>query len=450
MDCRLKAILPLCLAQMFKFFSHYGVRAIFVLYLVQKLRFSDSNAFGLNAVFIGLVELGGIFGGMLADRYLGLRRATFIGACLLVAGYFVFVFEAALFLAMGLVIAGGSLFSSNITALVGAIYEEGDPQRERGFTIFYMVQNLGALVSMFLCSIVAGALGFRAGFVCASTGMVLALVILCFYHAQIRQLGAQASQQKGILTPLLGIFMLLGIGTLCLYFYEGVLQILPGLTVGVFGLFALFLLQDPCMEKRNVCLLLVYLGALVLFFAIQDQICSSLILFSERVTGRFFFGWKIPSTLITCINPIVIIALGTVFVGSRVKLWVPFLITSSMFVLLGVGCLLNIDVTIFGVMMVVVAISAAELMLGPMVTSFASEVAAAGRPGMVMGIVPIAYSLAFQLSALVGQLVAVEDQTSSVNIYGTGFLIVALILFGGGLLFQLLLKRFSDEKYCLS
>jgi len=441
MDNRVNALIPLFLAQMFKFFSHYGVRAIFVLYLVQELGFTDANAFALNAVFIGLVELGGIFGGVLADRYLGLRQATFLGAVLLGAGYFALIFEGALFIAMGFVIAGGSLFSSNITALVGQIYAGGDPGRERGFTIFYMVQNLGALVSIFLCSVVAQTFGFQAGFACAATGMAPALFVLLLYRTSMPSFESEALKKNGAAASIFGVAGLIGIGTLCLYGYSMVFQILPLLTGALFALFAVLLLRDSRIGSRRVFALFVYLGALVVFFAIQDQICSSLVLFSERATMRVFLGWEIPSALISCVNPVVIILVGTSLVGSKENLWAPFLISAAMFCLLAFSCLLRIDVTIFGVMAVVAAVSVAELMLGPMVMSFASEVAALGRPGMVMGIVPIAYSLAFQMSAAVGLIVAMDDQSSALDIYGTGFLIIAGLLCGGGLLFQLLGKR---------
>lgn len=149
-----KILTLLSLVQMWKFFSHFGVRILLVLYMVNHLHYSDTRAFGMNAVFCGLVELGGIFGGIIADRYLGLKKSILIGGWLLVAGYFALFFELSLFWAMGLIIAGSSLFSSNITALFGLAYAEEDPKRKKGFTIFYMMQNLGALTSTIICGFI--------------------------------------------------------------------------------------------------------------------------------------------------------------------------------------------------------------------------------------------------------------------------------------------------------
>ncbi|NGX57265.1 MAG: Dipeptide permease D [Chlamydiae bacterium] len=450
MDRRLVILTSLSLVQMWKFFSQYGVRVLLVLYLVQELHYSDARAIGMNAVFIGLVELGGIFGGLIADRFLGLRRSTIFGAWLLATGYFSLLSESSLFLAMGLIVAGSSLFSSNIMALLGSVYEENSSEREKGFTIFYIIQNLGALVSTILCGIVANQYGFRYGFALAASGMVFGNIVLFFLRKPLRELDQSPPKRGGIVLSILGVIALLAVGTLGVYAEEIVFQFLPLLTMGLFGGFAFFLVKDAMIPKKQIYQLLVYLGALILFFAIEDQIFSSLILFTERVTDRTLFGWEISSSLITSINPIVIILLGTAVVSLKSKLVTPFIITGGAFAILAAFCFFNFSISILGVMGVVGAISIAELMIGPLVMSFTSEVAAKGRPGMVMGLVPIAFSLAVQMSGGVGQLMAVENKEQSLEIYGTGFGIVALLMVGGGFILHILMRRFSYEKYCVS
>lgn len=173
-----KAFYLLTCIQMWKFFSNFGMRALLVLYMVDALRLSDSRTFGMNAVFLGVMELSGIFGGIVADRILGLRRATGLGALLITLGYGGFIFENGIYVALPLVVLGASLFSGNITALLGAAYAENDPRRERGFTFFYMMQNLGALVSTFICGVVAEHYGYRAGFALAASGMVIGSITL--------------------------------------------------------------------------------------------------------------------------------------------------------------------------------------------------------------------------------------------------------------------------------
>ena len=117
-----KAFFLLASVQMWKFFSQYGMRALLILYMVDALRISDSRSFGINAVFLGVFELSGIFGGIVADRVLGLRRAMGLGALFLMLGYWGFVFAHGLYLALSMVVLGSSLFAGNITALLGEVY----------------------------------------------------------------------------------------------------------------------------------------------------------------------------------------------------------------------------------------------------------------------------------------------------------------------------------------
>lgn len=441
-----KILTLLSLAQMWKFFSHFGVRALLVLYMVKYLHYSDTHAFGVNAVFCGLVELGGIFGGIIADRYLGLKKATLIGGWLLAAGYAVLLLEQGLFWGLGLIIAGGSLFSSNIMALLGLAYTENDPQRKKGFTIFYMMQNLGALISTIICGFIAIHYGFRLSFAIAASGMVIGNLILFFNQGVLQHLGQapKKGHRMGLATIL--CTLLFAIGALCVWSEKIVFLFLPWATGGVLLYFAIQLVKNTRWPKEEVYKLFVYLGALILFFAVEDQICSSLVLFAERQTERSLFGWTIPSSFITSVNPIVILLLGSVIAKRHVQMMTPFALTAGAFGILSIFCLMALPFSIFGVMGVVTVISIAELMIGPLVTSYTSELAAKDNPGMVMGMVPIAFSLAFSLSGGVGKMVAIEKHQFSLPIYGTGFGVVALLVLGGGFILQLLMKRFSSEK----
>lgn len=60
---------------------------------------------------------------------------------------YILIFNNIFFLSLGFIIAGSSLFSGNITALLGLNYSKNDPYRKKGFSIFYIMQNLGALLS---------------------------------------------------------------------------------------------------------------------------------------------------------------------------------------------------------------------------------------------------------------------------------------------------------------
>ena len=83
----------LFLTEMWERFSYYGMRGLLIIYLTQHFLFSDERAPLIYGAYIALVYVMAIFGGSLADRYLGQRKAVTFGAILLVMGHFGMAFE---------------------------------------------------------------------------------------------------------------------------------------------------------------------------------------------------------------------------------------------------------------------------------------------------------------------------------------------------------------------
>lgn len=73
--------------EMWERFGYYGMRALLVLFLTDHFLFSDKVAGGLYGSFTSLVYLTPLFGGLLADRYLGSKRSVKLGALLMSLGY---------------------------------------------------------------------------------------------------------------------------------------------------------------------------------------------------------------------------------------------------------------------------------------------------------------------------------------------------------------------------
>jgi POT family proton-dependent oligopeptide transporter len=69
------------------------MRALLIFYLTQHFLFGPAEAQGIYAAYAALVYLMPVIGGLIADKYLGSRRAVIIGAALLVAGHFTMAFE---------------------------------------------------------------------------------------------------------------------------------------------------------------------------------------------------------------------------------------------------------------------------------------------------------------------------------------------------------------------
>src|SRR3954449_4140336 len=88
-----RGLLILFFAEMWERFSYYGMRGLLVFYLTQQFLFQDKVAGAQYGSYTTLVYLMPLIGGILADRYLGARKAIAFGALLLVAGHMPMAFE---------------------------------------------------------------------------------------------------------------------------------------------------------------------------------------------------------------------------------------------------------------------------------------------------------------------------------------------------------------------
>ena len=78
--------------EMWERFGYYGMRALLTLYLTKHFLFSDQQATGLYGGYTALVYLTPLIGGLLADQFLGSKRAVKFGALIMALGYFTLAF----------------------------------------------------------------------------------------------------------------------------------------------------------------------------------------------------------------------------------------------------------------------------------------------------------------------------------------------------------------------
>ncbi len=81
-----RGLFILFFAEMWERFSYYGMRGLLILYLTQKFLFTQGEAADHYGAYVALVYLTPLVGGIVADRWLGTRKAIQFGAVLLVIG----------------------------------------------------------------------------------------------------------------------------------------------------------------------------------------------------------------------------------------------------------------------------------------------------------------------------------------------------------------------------
>ena len=281
--------------EMWERFSYYGMRSLLVLYMVDHLFAGPDAAHkvlgfglvkgGLEAIFgplspqplssqiyglyTAFVYLTPFFGGMLADRLIGQRRAVILGGVLMAAGHFLMAVESLFFPALLFLILGNGAFKPNISTQVGDLYPPGDPRRDRAFTIFYMGINLGAFFSPLVCGTLGQRLGWHYGFAAAGCGMVAGLCLYLFgQKALAPDLLARRAGQHQKRQPL------------------------------------------AREEWRRVWALVLLCALNIIFWGIYEQQGNTLQLWADRNTNWGLSGHEIPSTWIQALNPFLIFLLA--------------------------------------------------------------------------------------------------------------------------------------------
>ena len=88
-----KGMHVLYFAEMWERLSYVGMRGSLVTYMTQHFLFNDGVANGQYGAYTSLVYLLPLIGGIVADRYIGTKKAIAFGALLLVAGHFAMAIE---------------------------------------------------------------------------------------------------------------------------------------------------------------------------------------------------------------------------------------------------------------------------------------------------------------------------------------------------------------------
>jgi POT family proton-dependent oligopeptide transporter len=350
----------LFLVEMWERFSYYGMRALLVLYLVNAMRWDPARASLLYGAYTGSVYLTPLFGGWLADRFIGTRRSLVIGSIIIALGHFLLAFgpspvalgsaspgSAAMmpfYIGLVCVVIGTGFFKPNVSTMVGQLYAPGDDRRDAGFTIFYMGINTGAFIAPFICGWLGERVGWDYGFGAAGIGMLLGLLIYLYYRDKVmpgiglppaddmdghaaraadepvaRAAESLAEPQQADRSGNAWMHTIIGAlvgGGLALWGTHWHVELANVLgifmaaaagavfTVGVFG-------TRGDERKRMIALFIVVTFGAVFWLAFE-QAGSSLTLFADKNTDRTLGSFIVPASWFQSIQPLAIILLAPV------------------------------------------------------------------------------------------------------------------------------------------
>jgi len=221
------AIAYLAFTEAWERFSYYGMTSILVLYMSQTLfmpghidhivgfngfRAALTSVFGpmdrialasqVFGLYTGFIYFTPVLGGLIADRWIGRRSAVMLGAILMSAGHLAMAFDASFLLAITLLIVGCGFLKGNISAQVGALYPDDDNEgRTRGFAVFSIGINVGAVAGPLACGLLAQLYGWSIGFGLAGVLMLIGLATYVVGYKHLPE-GAKRAKAKADHPPL--------------------------------------------------------------------------------------------------------------------------------------------------------------------------------------------------------------------------------------------------------
>ena len=494
-----RGLTTLFFTEMWERFSYYGMRAILFLYMITAvekggLGWKEEDAgpiFGLYAASVYFLPL---IGGWIADRFIGARQATFIGGVIIMLGHFSLAVPTMTFFYLGLVLVavGTGLLKSNISAMVGDLYDQSDERRDAGFSVFYMGINIGAFLSPLVCGYLAQDESFRNwiggmgidpnsswhfGFAAAGVGMAFGLLQYLIGRDRLKNVGLSPSQKANNLTTdagqsgfssayigqMLGLLGLaVAIVALAAFFRDFAFAIKYVLmpTVLVSGLLAVLLtgMQDRLTidEWKRLGVIFVLFTFSMLFWMGFEQASTSFNAFAEKLTDRNFLGYEFPASWLQAVNPIMIIALAPVFawiwvkMGHRqpsdpIKFSVGLLFAGLGFVVVAIASSFTDagKVTFLWLILVYLLHTIGELCLSPVGLSSMTKLA----PGRMVSLMLGVWFLSVSMGNYIAGRIAGEFEEKADVLVGI-FSKVAMILIGGApvlLLISPLVRKLTSQ-----
>jgi POT family proton-dependent oligopeptide transporter len=347
-----RGLATLFFTEMWERFSYYGLRPLLVLFMSATVAnggygFERGQASAIVGIYAAFVYLMSLPGGWVADRWLGLRRAIFIGACLISAGHISIGLsglapagegKVPFFLGLILIVLGTGLLKPNISAIVGDLYPEGGSRRDAGFSIFYMGINVGSFFGQLVTGYLGERIDWHIGMGAAGVAMILGLIgFKLTARRTLGEIGIEPTRHPdpavharqvrnvklivaGSLAAVALVFVLAasGVFTLDAQALGGYMTALMiGMAVVFFTFVFLFghLSRD---EKKRVAVIVVLFLFAAIFWSAFEQAPTSLNLFAADFTDRDVGGFEVPATWFQSVNPLLIILFAPVFAA----LWV--------------------------------------------------------------------------------------------------------------------------------
>jgi POT family proton-dependent oligopeptide transporter len=263
----------LFLTEMWEIFSYYGMRALLVYYMTKQLLIGQERASVIYGTYTAMAYFTPIFGGVIADRWLGKRRAVIIGGSIMAAGHFMMTFEPWFYAALATIALGNGLFLPSLPSQIDSLYRAEDPRRGRAYNVYYVGINIGGFLAPLICGTLGEFYGWHWGFGAAGVGMLAGLTIYVLGGKYLPE--PAASRQSTPVVPK----------------------------------------RAPGSYRTTFLLLGAIVLAVTVFRGVYEQIGNTLPLWADSGIDRTTAGRTIPMTWFQSLNPLLVFVMTPVLLA---------------------------------------------------------------------------------------------------------------------------------------
>ncbi len=253
----------LFLTNMWEQFSYFGMRALLVYYMTKQLMLSQGHSSYVYGLYTACAYFTPFVGGVIADRWLGKRRAIITGASIMAAGHFMMAFEPLFYAALATIALGNGLFLPSLPSQIDDLYTRDDPRRGWAYNVYYVGINIGGFLAPLVCGTLGEVYGWHYGFGAAGIGMVAGLAIYLWGQRYLPPEKPMAAQR-------------------------------------------LSLAAGAGFDRATVLLLVAVALSVTVFRGAYEQVGNTLALWADSGVDRAVGGFAIPMTWFQSLNPLLV------------------------------------------------------------------------------------------------------------------------------------------------
>ena len=428
----------------------YAFSSVFILFLTADvsqngLGLSVAKASSMIAIYSSICYLSSIVGGWITDNYLGIQKslilACFVNAIGDIALFFTKPSVAGLWGCFSILVVASAFFKSQISQLVGSLYEKDDlTRKDAAYALFYSAINIGA----FFGPIIAGFITDKWCAEISASGQILS-----YGYRYIFLMNAFVIGFVGLIV-LFGSPKLLG-------------------DVGKYPVNdrrrkkakanekAEKVEHQPLtkIEKNRIVAMAILFVFVVLFWAAWFQTQTSFSILMNDLVDRTIGGFTIPVPWLVAYNSILCVAFGPIMAkvwlklgeSKRGDLSIPtkmalgMILTATAFILLilGINTLGGVvdgsaKMNIVFILIAYVALTVGELCISPIGMAMFNKLAPVRYGSLAMGAWYLSNCFANLIS---GKLAGLTESMGYVQIFGT----ISIVLIAFALMLLILRKN---------